>query len=173
MNIVLKLIAYMLVFVLLIKVNTEDRMIMLGEVRTYSAGILATHDAAIIRHDYLADGYIVFDEAQGTLEFRKSLIDNLALNDDFSPKNNAIFSGPIRIAGLFFIGDNKVPADEHGQPTYPYEFEEQIPYRGDVITVREIIHGPSVVAYIEAPLQVEGNPVKLKNAVYRYLDKNL
>lgn len=173
MKVVLKLIAYMIVLSLLIKVNTEDRMIMLGEVRSYGANIIATHDAAVIRRDLQAEGFIVFDEVRGLAEFRDSLIINLGLNPDLSPTNHAIFSGPIKIAALFFVGDDKVPANGNGSPIYPYEFAKNITYRGETITVRETLFGPSIISMIEAPLNVEGDPIILKRAVYRYLDKEL
>ncbi|MEF3304220.1 hypothetical protein [Paenibacillus sp. GYB003] len=173
MKVVFKLIAYMIVVVTIFKVNTEDRMIMLGEVRSYGAVILAAHDAAVLNKSREAEGYIVFDEPVGTIRFRESLIHNLGLNPDMTPKNTAVFSGEIKVVGLYFVGDDKVPHDPMGRPIYPYSFVQNTTYRGSPITVREQLFGPSVVALIEVPLNTESKPVQIKTAVYRYLDKRL
>ncbi|MEF2246425.1 hypothetical protein [Paenibacillus sp. IITD108] len=173
MKMVLMLISLLVAIVTIFNVNLEDRMIMLGEVRSYGTVILAAHDAAVVDKSLKAEGYIVFDEIAGTANFRRSLKDNLVLDDQLYPINNAIFSGQIKTVGLFFVGDNKVPHDGLGRPIYPYEFVQSVMYRNEVITLRETLLGPSVVALIEAPLNVEGDIVKLKKAVYRYLDKRL
>lgn len=173
MKVVFKLIAYMIVVATIIKVNTEDRMIMLGEVRSYGAVILAAHDAAVLNKSREAEGYVVFDEPVGTVKFRESLVHNLGLYPDMTPNNNAIFSGEIKIVGLYFVGDDKVPQDALGRPIYPFNFVANASYRGNSITAREQLFGPSVVALIEVPLNTESKPVQLKTAVYRYLDKRL
>ncbi len=173
MKVVLQLIAIMVVIATLLSINTEDRMLMIGEVRSYGSVILAAHDAAVVEQERKAEGYIVFDEVTGARNFRESLMINMNLDSMLRPDNAAVFSGPIKVVGLFFVGDDKVPHDALGRPIYPYEFVQGVSYRNETITVRETLIGPSVVALIEAPLNVNYGVVKLKKAVYRYLDKRL
>ncbi|WP_240420368.1 hypothetical protein [Paenibacillus periandrae] len=144
-----------------------------GELRSYSATINGCHDAAIPLEYEMAHGWVVFDETMGLLNFRQTLVKTLLLNSDLSPKANSIFASPVKIIGLFFIGDDKVPKDGSGNPIYPYDFQENVSYRGDTVIVKETLYGPSVLGLIEVSYKVEGEPVTLKKAVYRYKDKSI
>jgi len=171
LNIVFRLIATSIVFVIFLKFNTYDRVMVTGEMRSYSATIIASHDAAVPKLYDESRGYIVFDEVKGTYNFKEALMNTLYLNSDLSPKVNSIFASPIKIVGLFFQGDDKAPKDGGGFPKYPYEFQQNVVYRGKTITVRETLYGPSVIGLIEVAYRVEGQPISLKSAVYRYKDK--
>jgi hypothetical protein len=173
MNMVFRIIATCIVFVILFKYNTYDRIMVTGEQRSYSATIIGCHDAAIPLETEKAQGQIVFDETKGTANFRQSLINTLILNDDLSPKANSIFASPVKIVGLFFLGDDKAPKDGGGFPIYPYEFQQTVVYRSKSITVKETLYGPSVIGLIEVGYQVEGQPISLKSAIYRYKDKSI
>ncbi|NHN33350.1 hypothetical protein [Paenibacillus agricola] len=173
MNIVFRLIVTFIVFVIFLRANTFDRIMITGELRAYSATINGCHDAAIPKEYDMAHGWVVFDETKGLLNFRHSLTQTLLLNTDLSPKANSIFASPVKIIGLFFIGDDKVPTDGSGNPIYPYDFQENVSYRGSTIVVKETLYGPSVLGLIEVAYKVEGEPVTLKKAVYRYKDKSI
>jgi len=173
MKVVYLLIIYFVLFSFFIKYNLEDRVVSLGELRSYGSVIIASHDAAVIREDQLANGYIVFDEGEGLDNFRGSLMKNLNLNADLSPESNSIFYGSIQILGVFFVGDDKVPHDTAGNPIYPYDFSRNVTYRGMTMTVKEKLSGPSVIGLIQMSYNIDRHPTVYKVAVYRYLDKQL
>ncbi|RUS44941.1 hypothetical protein [Cohnella sp. AR92] len=173
MNMVFRLIATCVIFVIFLKYDTYDRVMVTGEMRSYSATIIAAHDAAIPYEVDKSKGYIVFDEGKGTDNFKQSLTKTLKLNSDLSPNDNSIFASPVKIVALFFLGDDKAPTDGSGFPSYPYEYQNNVVYRGQTVSINETIYGPSVVGIIEVSYRVEGSPVTFKTAVYRYKDNSL
>jgi hypothetical protein len=84
---------------------------------------------------------------------------------------------PIKIIGLYLLGDDKAPKDMNGNPMYPYPFTTNAIYRGQTIQVKETIYGPSVIGVIEYthPVIVPmGNPpVNYKKAIYRYKNNTI
>ncbi|SDO15830.1 hypothetical protein SAMN04487897_10941 [Paenibacillus sp. yr247] len=173
MAVVFRIIIQCFIFTLFIFYDVQDRVQSMGEARTYSADIIACHDAAIPKLVDKSKGYVVFDEVAGLASFQQSLIRNLNLQPNLTPTNNKIFYGQIKIVGVMFIGDDKVPHDASGKPIYPYTYSNSLIYRGHSISVDETLYGPSVIGIIEAGYNTELKPVVMKTAVYRYVGQSL
>lgn len=173
MNMVFRIIITSIIFALFLQYETFDRIMLTGEMRSYSATIDACHDAAVPLVTEMAEGRIVFDETKGLTNFKHALRSTLMLNSDLSPKENSIFAAPIKIVGMIFVGDDKVPKDIYGFAIYPYVFQQNVVYRGQTITVKETLYGPSVIGIIEVAYRVKGEPVTIKQAIYRYKDKSI
>jgi hypothetical protein len=143
-----------------------------GEQRIYAAGIAAAHDAAVSSITGTQDGLVLFDSGRGTLSFKESLARNLALSAvDLVPLPNTLLADPVKIVGLYFLGDDKAPKDSQGKPEYPYPFTISATYRGQAIQVNETIYGPSVVSIIEYTHNITmptGKTKGYKKVTYRY-----
>lgn len=172
MKTILKLSIWSLIFVIFYFYQVQDRLMQTGEQRVYAADIGAAHDAAISSMIGTEDGRLNFDSSIGTAAFRSSLATNLGLEArGLSPLPGTLLADPVKIIGLYFLGDDKAPQDAQGHPQYPYIFKTTAVYRDKTIAIKETIYGPSVVAIIQYTHNVmtpTGKPTSYKKATYRY-----
>ncbi|MFM9329029.1 hypothetical protein [Paenibacillus mesotrionivorans] len=177
MKTVFKLSVWMIAWMMLYVFQVQDRTLQRGEGQMYGAAIVAAHDAAVESIMSQEDGFMTFDPVLGTAAYKKSLAVNVGLDPiTLVPNPNTLLREPVKIIGLFFLGDDKAPKDGAGSPQYPYTFSETATYRGQTILVKETIYGPSVVSVIEFTHDVMtpiGRPVTYKKATYRYWDRAL
>ncbi|MEI7026191.1 hypothetical protein [Paenibacillus sp. y28] len=178
MKIIIHLSCWSLIWTIMLVYQVQDRYMSVGEHKVYSSIIGAAHDAAVVSRKGVEEGRVIFDEELGTRQFRASLAANLRLYaDDLSPQPDSMFGVPLKIVGLFFLGDDKAPQGVDGFPVYPWTFTATAEYRGGQVPIRETIYGPSVVGVIEFTHNVNvpgvGKPVTYKKATYRYYDRAL
>lgn len=178
MKMVYHLIVWFVLFVIMYVYSVDDRIMQIGDHRAYASVIGAAHDAAIKSRQGMEDGRLNFDPTIGESVFRQSLAEQLWLYPtDLTPKPDGLFHDPVKIIGLYFLGDDAAPKDAQGAPVYPWNFTTIANYRGTSIVVNETIYGPSVVGIIEFVHDVVSpngiRPVSYKKATYRYYDRAL
>lgn len=128
---------------------------------------IGVHDASLaLDESQLANGYIVFDQAQATDQFKKALETQLHLNSSLIPLANTYYQHPFVIKQLLFFDDKTPDPNNPGKTiTFPYI------YQNPKYNVLEVLDGPSVLAVVEttSPRYFTGSGIPIRQAsVYEY-----
>lgn len=140
--------------------QVDDNNTVLANERLKNAINYAAHDASLqINRAEMARGRIVFDHVLAESVFRKTLQDNLLLENDLTPKPNTLFKAPLTVLFAGHIDDDDGVA-------YPYFYEN------NTYGIHRWINGPAVIFAVRVPRpQVFNvNPVYdlVKWAVFEY-----
>lgn len=112
--------------------------------RTMQYGVEhAVHDGALqVDLEYLAEGFIDFDEPAAEAAIIESLKMNLGVDDSLTPIQKTFFKDKLKIHEIIYIDDNY-----ETDITFPYILNYELP---DGQELEQVIFGPSVVLIIEA-----------------------
>jgi hypothetical protein len=120
---------------------------------------LAVHDAALaLDTREFMNGKIIFDQVVAEQNFRKSLEDNLRLNNSLEPLTDSFFKEPIVLKHLEYV-------DHSIGTTFPMN------YINDKYHILDTLEGPGIVAVLETsgPRYFTGNKNVIRQAVvYQY-----
>ena len=140
--------------------QTDGTVALLANERLKNGINRAAHDASLqVDKGQLVYGKVIFDTTASLAAFKKTLADNLLLDNQLKPLPNTLFTQPITITYMDFI-------DDLDGVTYPYLYEN--PMYG----ISKIIKGPAVVFAIETdkprPFNISDDYMMVKWAVFEY-----
>lgn len=128
---------------------------------------IAVHDASLaIDESELIQGLLVFDEPQGTSNFKESLKYHLQLDDNLKPLPDSFYKNPFVIKKLVYIDEKTIDPNTGNPVRFPYVYENTI---YDVV---DVLDGPSVIAIVEttSPRYFRGDAITIRQAsVYEYI----
>lgn len=117
----------------------DDNTSGLANERLKNALNYAAHDASLqVNKQDLARGMIVFDTLSADEAFKKTLADNLFLDNRLVPKANTLFKESVSVIFTDYI-------DDTDGVVFPYLYENS------THGIRQWIYGPAVIYAVEVP----------------------
>lgn len=140
--------------------QTDGSVALIANERLKNSINRAAHDASLqVDRRQLINGIFIFDTTSSLASFKKTLADNLSLDNQLTPIPNTLFTKPITITYMDFI-------DDLDGATYPYLYENSM------YGISKIIYGPAVIFAVETdkprPFNISDNYMMRKWAVFEY-----
>ncbi|MYL35477.1 hypothetical protein GLW08_20455 [Pontibacillus yanchengensis] len=121
----------------------------------------AIHDAGLqVDEDRISDMEIVYEQGRAITAFKQSLVRNLNLNSDLTPKFSHFYKKPIEIIHMDFIDYSGYTNPVTGSPiSYPFKsFIYKFKDVSNGIDIERPINGPSIVAILKTTIISDDEP---------------